>query len=394
MPDHKQSILGVLAWYMAVGVLVFASILPARASHVLLISVDGLRADVVTPELMPTLSSLREKGASTLEAESLWPTFTIPNHVSLCTGLTPETHEANFLASPGNDFVLPHDTIFELAHNAGRTTGIYLSKTKLGILAKPGTYDHLFVNNKRDSIETVSRFLEDVSAKKSRPELTLLHIIEPDAVGHSRGWMSDEYLESVTASDRYLADIVRTLEDVGAMDDTLIIVTADHGGIGFNHGERVPEVIRIPWIAFGAGVPRGLTITRRIGSHDAAPTVLKALGLSVPKVMEGTAVEEVFSDPRVLFLRGDCDGDGKVGGTTSEAIFLLRFAFLSGDTPPCLTACDATANGAIGVADAVRILRYSFLGGEPLEPPFPDCSLSSLPSDVALGCKSSPDGCE
>ena len=86
------------------------------------------------------------------------------------------------------------------------------------------------------------------------------------------------------------------------------------------------------------------------------------------------------------FLRGDCDGNGSVGGNPAEAVILLTFAFRGGTRPDCLAACDAEANGTIGVTDALRILRHSFLGlGEP-DPPFPDCDLSTLVSDVTVGC--------
>ena len=87
------------------------------------------------------------------------------------------------------------------------------------------------------------------------------------------------------------------------------------------------------------------------------------------------------------FIRGDCDGNGVVGGSPTEAIVLLNYSFRGGPAPGCLAACDAEANGSIGITDALRILRHSFLGvGEP-DAPFPDCVNSELETDVALGCE-------
>ena len=92
------------------------------------------------------------------------------------------------------------------------------------------------------------------------------------------------------------------------------------------------------------------------------------------------------------FLRGDCDGNGQVGGSPTEAIVLLNFAFRGGAAPGCLAACDAEANGSIGITDALRILRHSFLGmGEP-DAPFPECVASTLESDETLGCET-PNDC-
>ena len=87
------------------------------------------------------------------------------------------------------------------------------------------------------------------------------------------------------------------------------------------------------------------------------------------------------------FIRGDCDGNTQVGGSPTEAIVLLNFAFRGGNAPPCLAACDAEANGSIGITDALRILRHAFLGvGEP-DAPFPDCTTSDIGTDVDLGCE-------
>ena len=87
------------------------------------------------------------------------------------------------------------------------------------------------------------------------------------------------------------------------------------------------------------------------------------------------------------FVRGDCDGNGTVGGSPTEAIVLLNFAFLGAGTPGCLAACDAEANGSIDVTDALRILRFAFLGLGMPDPPFPECVESGLPSDLELGCE-------
>ena len=86
------------------------------------------------------------------------------------------------------------------------------------------------------------------------------------------------------------------------------------------------------------------------------------------------------------FTRGDCDGNGNVGGTPTEAIIGLNYTFRGGDAPPCLAACDAEANGSLGITDYVRILRFSFAGGDPPDAPFPDCDNSNLPGDETLGC--------
>ena len=98
---------------------------------------------------------------------------------------------------------------------------------------------------------------------------------------------------------------------------------------------------------------------------------------------------EIAPEPEGVgpFTRGDCDGNGVFGGSPTEAIVLLNFSFRGGAAPPCLAACDAEANGSIGITDALRILRAAFLGTGQPDAPFPDCTTSDLGSDLQLGCE-------
>ena len=85
------------------------------------------------------------------------------------------------------------------------------------------------------------------------------------------------------------------------------------------------------------------------------------------------------------FLRVDCDGNGVVGGNSTDGVLLLDFGSRGGRAPPCSAACDAEANGSIGITDALRILRYAFLGMA--DDPFPECTWGDRQSDIDLGCE-------
>ena len=94
------------------------------------------------------------------------------------------------------------------------------------------------------------------------------------------------------------------------------------------------------------------------------------------------------------FLRGDCDGDGRVGGNVSDAMILLGFVYKNRQAPTCLAACDAEANGSLNVTDALRILRFSFADGPPPDSPFPECTESNRRTDLEIGCAIPPDHCQ
>jgi hypothetical protein len=94
---------------------------------------------------------------------------------------------------------------------------------------------------------------------------------------------------------------------------------------------------------------------------------------------------------RPVFRRGDCDGDGQIGGVVTDAVFLLNFNFLGGSRPPCLAACDANGDGTVtgSVTDAVFLLTFNFLDGPEPPNPFPECGPGGE-RDEALGCAMPP----
>jgi hypothetical protein len=92
------------------------------------------------------------------------------------------------------------------------------------------------------------------------------------------------------------------------------------------------------------------------------------------------------------FLRGDCDGDGRVAGLVTDAVYLLGYNFRGGPRPACLAACDANGDGRVDgvVTDAVYLLNHNFLGGPAPVAPFPGCGAGALETDGSLGCDTSP----
>lgn len=129
---------------------------------------------------------------------------------------------------------------------------------------------------------------------------------------------------------------------------------------------------------------------------DHPDVILKAaetLDTNIP----GPGVITIYQKPSEgpQFVRGDCNGDGEVGGSVTDAVFLLLYLFTGGRAPPCLAACDVNADGQVTgqVTDAVYYLTFSFLGGPPPAGPFPECGPGSPATDAALGCETPPEEC-
>jgi hypothetical protein len=255
----------------------------------------------------------------------------------------------------------------EIAHTFGMSVGIFLSKDKLQLFDKPGSYDKYVMTNNGRAEAAVSSLITDFRDPAKRWQLTVIHIVDPDQEGHLSGWMSIPYLEAVRRSDEYVGRIARVVDEM-AESETIVIILADHGGLGLTHSDVVPEVTQIPWIAFGHGVPQGLEIVGVVSAHDTAPTVLRMLDLPIPASMEGKIITEVFEISKVR--RGDVDGSGHVDLT--DAILIFDHLLLSGLSDCPLTE-DVDSNGALEITDAIYILSMLFFGGPFPPPPYPDC---------------------
>jgi hypothetical protein len=78
------------------------------------------------------------------------------------------------------------------------------------------------------------------------------------------------------------------------------------------------------------------------------------------------------------FIRGDANADGDFD--VSDAIFMLEWLFLGGETPSCFDSADLNASRTIDLSDSISALQFLFAGGPPPAAPYPDCGLPELPS--------------
>jgi hypothetical protein len=83
-----------------------------------------------------------------------------------------------------------------------------------------------------------------------------VHYSDPDVVGHEHGWGSAEWAGAVRNVDGYLGGIFDLIANSSALSGkTAIILTADHGGAGINHGDPlVPANYIVPYFVWGPGV--------------------------------------------------------------------------------------------------------------------------------------------
>jgi predicted AlkP superfamily pyrophosphatase or phosphodiesterase len=277
-----------------------------HAQRVVIISIDGLRPDLMAQADVPHLRGLLRQSAYTFWAQTVEDpyVYTLPAHVSMLAGVHPDVHGVTW-----NNYIeqaYPQaPTLFELAKRAGRTTAMVSGKMKFIALAKPGTLDWQYLppDEPVDDLDVVAKQADSL-LRAHRPDVLFVHLAGVDTAGHASGWGSAEQLAAVQRADRAVAVIDRALNDLKLADSTLLIVTADHGGAGVSHGGDDPRSRTIPWIVRGPGVRAGYDLTRREGltirTADTFATACAALGLPVPAGISGRPVTAIHAEGELL----------------------------------------------------------------------------------------------
>jgi arylsulfatase A-like enzyme len=252
-----------------------------------IISIDGLRPDAMTPELMPRHVQLMQEGLTARHASTIAQSDTLPSHASMLSGVGAPAHGLWWNSYKANRGYIRVPTVFSTARQQGKSTAMIVGKQKLRHIAGPEAVDHF----ERPSYlcggvaKRASQYFVDV-----KPDLLFVHFSDPDEYGHSHGWMSKEYVRAARNSDRCLAKVLAAIDDSGLGGSTLVIVTADHGGHLRRHsGGHSKLNLAIPWIARGPGVARGSTLDEPMLTVDTAATALAALGLPPLPNMRGQA---------------------------------------------------------------------------------------------------------
>jgi arylsulfatase A-like enzyme len=273
----------------------------AGPARVLILSIDGLRPDAIDLTPMRNLQALMQEGAYSLVAQTIFPSSTLPAHTSMLTGLCPDDHGVNWNDYyPDRGFANGTD-LFDLAHAAGLRTVMVVGKEKLRQITEPESTDVFEYINDRDVL-IAARVAELIPQGFG---LMFVHFPTPDWMGHAYGWLSPEQFSVIFRADEALQTILDALEGAGMREDTLIIVTADHGGHDTTHGTSRLEDMTIPWIIAGPGVHHAVLSTE-VNTTDTAATVAWALGLPLQPEWQGLPVLEAFGLPDEPHLQPRC----------------------------------------------------------------------------------------
>jgi arylsulfatase A-like enzyme len=121
-----------------------------------------------------------------------------------------------------------------------------------------------------------------------------VHLDHVDHAGHHDGHGTQAYYDAVSIADQMIGKIVNAVRALGELEHTVILITADHGGIGHGHGGDTPEERFVPWILTGTGVVNG-ELQVSVKTYDTAATLAYLLGIKAPDCWDGKVVKAAIA---------------------------------------------------------------------------------------------------
>jgi len=399
----------------------------ASARRVILVSIDTLRADHLgcygyPRPTSPVLDAIAAQGVLFEDVFSPSP-WTLPAHGSLLTGLYPSRHGLK-----SHDDYLPSRiaTLASVFSGQGYRTAAVVNSHNLSPRygLDRGFQEFRYVEESVDRVEPSTEIVDQAiqwirgagenpfflfvhsydvhSDYRSRADLEAQFVAPyegvvdgstPQLISTREGKLTletkdaahlvDLYDAGIRQMDEELGRLVSFLRDERRLEDTLLIITSDHGEEflergGVLHGRtQFQEVVRVPLILRGPGLPRGQRIVRTVSLVDVMPTVLALAGIGQLAPVDGVDLAPLWRRGGAIasrYLFGEADHNNLEPDVTRAARrenFKLHFNRLTGKYQLYDLALDPgehadVAPGHPGVADQMlkELMRFMEIRAE------------------------------
>lgn len=244
-------------------------LMPAMAKHyTVVVSLDGYRWDYPQWYDTPFIDFMADKGISSGLIPS-YPSKTFPNHYTIATGLYPDHHGivANEFYDPTTheSFALSHpkqkmnpkfyggEPIWNTAHRQGKRVAVFYwpgSDVKVN-----GRYPDKFFKYDKKPRLTMEARLEGVMKElrrpeRTRPDLIMAYLEQPDANGHSYGPHHKKTRQAVQTVDSLLQNLYHGIAALPYADDINLIVLSDHGmaWVDERNSVGVKHLLKPEWV--------------------------------------------------------------------------------------------------------------------------------------------------
>lgn len=274
---------------------------PTNIKHVFVIGVDAMSSQGLMKAETPNMDYLIKNGSICRNVRTVIPSSSSSNWASMLAGAGVEIHGVTSNDwEPDNFSVKPVAiTEYGIFPTVINVVSKQLPNGKVGSIYNWSGFGRLFEKNVADldiSYPTEKEVADALSdyIRDEKPVFTFSQFDNVDHIGHEYGHMSEEYLKSISQVDEYIGQIMQSIKDAGIENESVIMVVADHGGIGRSHGGESWEEMTVPFILYGNGIKKGHEVSQPVYMYDVAPTVTFALGLDAPYAWRGKPIKGAF----------------------------------------------------------------------------------------------------
>ncbi len=266
------------------------------AKHVFILGIDGAGnapKDVSTPALNRVFS----QGVHTFEASAAVPTISAECWGAILHGVGPEKHLLT------NDIVSrqpypPHSlypSLFRLVRerHPDAVMGCFSAWAPInaGIVEQDLGVTFESLHDEKLALAAAEYILTQ------KPTVFFLQLDDCDGAGHTHGYFTAGHLRAVQEADRNLGVVLDAIARAGIWEESLIMVTADHGGGGANpksHGSGEYRDAAVFWGCCGPCVPKGAALSTAVSIADTAAMAVYALGMEIPRNWDGKVPPEIL----------------------------------------------------------------------------------------------------
>lgn len=242
--------------------------------YVVLLSLDGMRADYLERVPTPNIDRLIARGVRADWLTPVFPSKTFPNHYSMATGMYVDKHglidnsfydvawDAWYRLSDRNAVEdgrwYGGEPFWVAAEKAGIVTAaFYWVGTEAAVGGLRPTHFRMFDASVPNEVR-IDQVLEWLSLPaRLRPHVVAMYLSNPDDVGHRQGPDSPEAEEMIRTVDALIGRLMDGLDALPTADRTYLIVVSDHGMAPVDHGRTrwLDEVIDLTGIRVRFGGP-------------------------------------------------------------------------------------------------------------------------------------------
>ncbi|MDQ3487275.1 MAG: ectonucleotide pyrophosphatase/phosphodiesterase [Acidobacteriota bacterium] len=226
--------------------------------YLILVSLDGFKAEYLDRFELPNLRRLAGRGARAKAMVPVFPTLTFPNHYSLVTGLDPQRHgivNNRFFDPARKDtyvYTEPRtvtdgswyggEPIWVTAESQGMVAACYFWPGSEAAIKgiRPTTFNAYtsgITNEAR--VKTVLAWLDEPIER--RPHMITLYFSELDETSHDHPVDSPEVIKAAQSLDGAIGQLADGIDRLQIRDQVYIVVTSDHGMVNTS----APRTVRL-----------------------------------------------------------------------------------------------------------------------------------------------------